>query len=96
MEAWHMKANKKTLMAVKQFLESEEYWDKKELVEEIARDTMLLNNPEAGGQTVSLDECIINWDSFGICTLDDFVCRYTDLLIAKFCNVLESFVGEDI
>lgn len=91
-----MKANKKTLMAVKQFLEYEEGWDKKEIISELARATKLLRHSEMGEHTLALDECVVEWDDFDICTLDDFVCRYTDLLIEKFCNVLESFVGEEL
>ena len=61
-----MKANKKTLLAVKSFLENEqEYWD-------------------------------IRWDNDTICNLDDFISAFSDRFLEKICNILESFIGDDI
>lgn len=93
-----MKANKKTLMAVKQFLELQEGWDLDELKDEIIEETKLLRGKEMGEYTLALatDECGIEWDNEFVCVLSDFVDSYTDIFIEKFCNILDSFVGEDI
>ena len=90
-----MKANKKTLMAVKYFLENEqEYWDKDGVISEIVAETGLLKNEEIG--QLDTDECGIDWDHENVCNLDDFICAFFDKALEKFCNVLDSFVGEDI
>lgn len=90
-----MKANKKTLMAVKYFLQNEqESWDKEAVIAEAAEETKMLTHKEMGN--VTMDECGVAWEDDELCNLDDFVSQFTDLLIEKFCNVLDSFVGEDI
>ena len=67
-----MKANKKTLLAVKAFLENEqEYWDKEEMISDIVGETKLLVHNNMGN--VSPDECDIRWDNDTICNLDDFI-----------------------
>ena len=90
-----MKANKKTLMAVRHYLENEqEYWDKDGVISEIAEETKLLQHADMG--QLAPDECAIEWDGESICNLDDFIRAFFDTTLEKFCNVLESFVGEDI
>src|SRR5574344_2746587 len=89
------KANKKTLMAVKQFFEMQEGWDLDELKEEIVSETKLLKTKE-GKCTLATDECGIEWDDKEVCVLSDFIDSYTDKFIDRICNVLDSFVGEDL
>jgi hypothetical protein len=89
-----MKANKKTLMAVKQFLEHRDGWDLDELINEMVIETKLLNSKEINN--LASDECIIEWDGETICVLAEFLDRYSEIFINKFCNILDSFVGEDI
>lgn len=92
-----MKANKKTLMAVKHFLEYQEGWDLDELKEEIVAETKMLRHKEMGDHTLATDECCIVWgEDDEICVLQDFIDEYTNVFIKKLCNVLDSFVGEDI
>lgn len=89
-----MKANKKTLMAVKQFLEYRDGWDLDELINEMVNETKLLNSKEINN--LASDECIIEWDGETICALAEFLDKYSEIFINKFCNILDSFVGEDI
>jgi len=91
-----MKANKKTLMVVKQLLELQEGWDLNELIEEMVAETKLLKHKEMGENTLYTDECSINWGEDEICVLQDFINSYTNIFIDKFCNILDSFVGEDL
>ena len=92
-----IKANKKTLMAVKHFLSEESgSWDKDGMIKEIAHETKLLKHRDMGDNTLSMDECGIEWDGDNICNLDDFINSFSNILIEKFCNVLDSFVDEDI
>lgn len=89
-------ANKKTLMAVKHFLELQEGWDLRELKEGIVTGVNLLKHKEMGEHTLATDECGINWGDDEVCVLSDFIDVYTDIFIEKICNILDSFVGEDI
>ena len=92
-----MKANKKTLMAVKSMLENEqEYYDFEGMVSEIVEETKLLKNKEMGEHTLAPDECGIEWDGKEVCNLSDFVDTFSSIFLEKICNMLESFVGEDI
>lgn len=92
-----MKANKKTLMAVKKFLDEEqEFWDIDEFKSELVTKTNLLKHKSMEGHTLSPDECGIEWDGQEICNLQDFIDEYTSQVVEGICNVLESFVGEDI
>jgi hypothetical protein len=91
-----MKANKKTLMAVKSYLENKEGWDLDELISEMVHSTKLLKHKDMGEHTLSMDECGIEWDGDNICLLEDFVESYTDKFIEGICNILDSFVDEDI
>ena len=90
-----MKANKKTLMALKSMLENEqESWDKEEMISTIVEETKLLKHNNMG--TVSTDECGIEWGEDEICNLSDFVDSFSNIFLEKICNMIDSFVGEDI
>jgi len=92
-----MKANKKTLMAVKKFLlDEQEYYDLEEMISEMVGETKLLKHKDMGEHTLSPDECSIKWDKDEVCNLDDFVNTYTQVFIEKICNILDSFIGDDI
>jgi len=90
-----MKANKEILMVVKHFLSDEsESWDKDEIFEEIAYETQLLKNESVGD--LSADECGVEWGGDEVCNLQDFINSFSNIFIEKICNVLDSFVDEDI
>lgn len=90
-----MKANKKTLMALKQVLECEqEFWDKEEMIASIVDETNLIKHREMG--RLDTDECGIYWDEDNICNLADFVDSFSNIFLEKICNMIESMVGEDI
>lgn len=91
-----MKANKKTLMAVKEFFEQREGWDLDIVIDEIIHETGLLKIEEMGDITLATDECSIDWDRQNICILSDFIREFSEIFIHKVCNVLDSFVGEDL
>ena len=91
-----MKANKKTLMAVKSFLELREGWDLDEVICETVEETKLLKNKEMGEHTLATDECGIEWNGESVCVLEEFVDKYSEIFIDKICNILNSFVGEDL
>jgi hypothetical protein len=91
-----MKANKKTLMAVKSFLENQEGFDLEEVISEMIAETKLLKHKDLGDSNLDADECGIEWDGKEICVLSDFIDAYSNIFIAKICNVLDSFVGEDL
>jgi hypothetical protein len=89
-----MKANKKTLMAVKRYLQEREGWDLDEVIGEIVHDTKLL---KAENTLISPDECSIFWGTEDeVCDLQEFINAYTDKFIENICNILDSFVGDDI
>ena len=92
-----MKANKKTLMAIKKFLDEEqEFWDIEEFKNDLVVETNLLKHESMGNDTLSPDECSINWGEDEICNLQDFIDEFTRQFIDGVCNVIDSFVGEDI
>jgi len=91
-----MKANKRTLMAVKQYLENQEGWDLYELIDDIVEETKLLKHKEMGEHTLATDECGVEWDGESVCVLSDFVDRYSEIFIEKVVNVLDSFIGTDL
>lgn len=91
-----MKANKKTLMAVKSFLENQEGWDVDEVISEIVEETKLLKVKSMGEHILAIDECVIEWDREEVCNLSDFVDSFSQIFIQKICNILDSFVGEDL
>lgn len=91
-----MKANKETLMVIKNYLQNEEGYDLKEIISDIVSETNMLKAKEMGNSILSLDECSINWGDDEVCVLEDFINDYTNKFIDKICNVLDSFVGENI
>jgi len=91
-----VKANKKTLMAVKRYLQEQEGWDLEEVVSEMVYETKLLKVKNLNNDLVSPDECDIVWDDERVCNLDDFIKTFSNHFIEKVCNVLDSFVGDDI
>ncbi|HBX23520.1 MAG TPA: hypothetical protein DEF34_07825 [Desulfotomaculum sp.] len=91
-----MNANKKTLMAVKSFFENQEGWDLDEVISEMVAETGLLKHKDLGDHTLATDECGIEWDGKEICVLSDFIDVYSNAFIVRICNVLDSFVGEDL
>ena len=91
-----MKANKKTLMAVKRYLELQEGYDIEEVVDELVHEVNLLHVKSMGDITLATDECEIIWDTDTVCVLDEFVSAYTDAFIKRICNIIDSFVGEEL
>lgn len=92
-----MKANKKTLMTVKKFLDEEqEFWDIDEFKNDLVVKTNLLKCKSMGDSNLSPDECDIKWGKEDVCNLQDFIDDYTGKFIEGICNVLDSFIGEDI
>jgi hypothetical protein len=91
-----MKANKKTLMAVKAYLQNQEGWDLDEVISEMVHNTKLLKHKSIGEHTLDTDECSIMWGKDNICSLYDFIEKYSDVFIENICNVLDSFIGEDL
>lgn len=94
-----MKMNKRTLMAVKEYFETGMDFDISELQEQIVKDVGFLKsdgyNPNLPSYIAS-DECEITWDKIFICNLEEFLIDYTQHFIDRVCNVLDSFVGEEI
>lgn len=88
-----MKANKKTLMAVKKYLQEQEGWDLDEVINDIVYETGML---KADSDLVSPDECDVFCDGDQVCNLDDFIRTFSDLFIQNICSILDSFVGDDI
>lgn len=81
-------------MAVKQFLENRDGWDLDEVIDDIVHETKLIKNNEIG--ELATDECIIKWGDDAVCVLDEFINRYSEIFIENICNILDSFVGEDL
>lgn len=90
-----MKANKKTLMAVKRYLTEPEGYDMDEVISEIVYDTKMLKLKD-DNSLIEPDECNIEWGEDNICNLDDFIYSFSDKFIEYVSNVLDSFVGDDI
>lgn len=92
-----MKANKKTLMAVKKYLQEQEGWDLDEVISDIISETEML---KSGGTSITADECTVVWgtamEGNDVCDLQEFIDTYTDKFIENICNILDSFVGDDI
>lgn len=92
-----MKANKKTLMAVKRYLQEQEGWDLDEVICEMIYEAKIL---KLDNTIISPDECTIVWGTQGdgddICPLEDFIDSFKNKFIENMCNILDSFVGDDI
>jgi hypothetical protein len=91
-----MKANKKTLMAVKRYLEEPEGYDVDEVISDLVYETELLKVKSMENTLISPDECDIKWGDDQVCNLDDFINEFSDKFIKNICNILDSFVGDDI
>ena len=91
-----MKAHKKTLMAVKEVLELQSGFDLEELKEQLIQDTNLLKHKGENPFNLSPDECGIEWGGEDICVLSDFLDIYVDKFIERMCNIIDSFVGEEL
>ncbi len=89
-----MKANKKTLMAVKRYIEEPEGYNMDEVISDLVYETEKLK--DADGQLICPDECDIKWGDDHVCNLQDFIDAYSEKFIKDFCNILDSFVGDDI
>lgn len=83
-------------MAVKNYLQQQEGWNLNDLILDIVEETGLLKSEEMGENTLSMDECGIEWGGEDICLLETFVENYSSIFIKKMCNVLDSFMNEDI
>ena len=90
-----MKANKKTLMAVKRYLEEPEGYDMKEVISDLVYSTELLKTQNTA-HLIDPEECDINWGKDHVCNLDDFIEAFAGEFIKNICNILDSFVGDDI
>lgn len=89
-----MQAHKKTLMAVKNYIENQNNWELGELVAQIVEDTKILRQND---EHILTEECfVISYDDTEICNLNDFLESYTEKFIERFCYVLDSFVGDSI
>lgn len=91
-----MKANKKTLMAVKRYLEEPEGYDMDEVISDLVYETKMLKVKSLGDQLTSPDECDIKWGNEQVCDLEEFINTFSEKFIENICNVLDSFVGDDI
>lgn len=91
-----MKANKKTLMAVKRYLEQPEGYEMDEVISDSVYETKLLKTQSMGEQLINPDECNIKWGNEQVCNLDEFINTFSEKFIENICNVLDSFVGNDI
>ena len=91
-----MITDKKTLMAIKNYLKNRSGWSLEELISTVTSETNMLKHQDMGENTLSIDECGIEWDGDSVCLLEDFVNRYTELFIDRMCNVIDSFIDEDI
>lgn len=91
-----MKANKKTLMAVKRYLTEPEGYDIAEVISDIVYETECLKMPKHDDDLISPDECSITWGDDNICGLDEFIEAFSEKFIQHVGNILDSFVGDDI
>lgn len=91
-----MKANKKTLMAVKRYLEQPEGYDMDEVISELVYETEMLQLEGTKNSLIAPDECGIKWGDDQVCNLQDFINAFSEKFIRNICNVLDSFVGDDI
>jgi hypothetical protein len=91
-----VKANKKTLMAVKRYLDEPEGYDMDEVISDLVYETGLLKMSGTENTLIAPDECEIKWGEDQVCNLDDFISVFSEKFIRNICNVLDSFVGDDI
>jgi len=91
-----MKANKKTLMAVKKYLDQPEGYEMDEVISDLVYETKLLQVKSMIDTLISPDECDIKWGDEQVCNLEDFINAFSEKFIENICNVLDSFVGDNI
>jgi len=91
-----MKADKRTLTAVKKCLEEQEGYDINDFKEQLLEDVDMLHTKSMGKVLLSSDECGIEWDKEEICVLSDFLDAYTQRFIERICYFLDSFIDTDI
>lgn len=91
-----MKANKKTLMAVKRYISEPEGYDMDEVISDMVYETKVLKIPNENDGLICPDECDINWGKDRICNLEDFISAFSEKFVEHMCNVLDNFVGDDI
>lgn len=83
-------------MAVKKYLEQPEGYDMDEVISDLVYETELLQVESMADTLISPDECDIKWGDDAVCNLEDFINAFSEKFIENICNVLDSFVGEDI
>jgi len=83
-------------MAVKKYLEEPEGYDMDEVISDMVYDTKMLQVKSMEGTLICPDECDIKWGDELVCNLEDFISAFTEKFIENICNILDSFVGEDI
>lgn len=88
-----MKEDKIILEKVKEFLEDKN--DISQLIDEICEETGLLIDERLDNQTICNDEMSIFWED-EVCDFDEFIRSYTNIFIDKMCNVLDSFIDENV
>jgi hypothetical protein len=92
-----MKANKKTLLAFRKMMETEqEYYDYDELIQTCIEETNLIRTPCTHEHSLATDECDIKWGEDEVCILSDFVDEFARIFLDKVLNMAESMIGEDI
>ena len=74
-----------------EFFELKEGYSMKEVIDDMVGETKLLRHEEMGEHTLSMDECSIEWGDGYVCLLEDFVNRYTDVVIEKVVYVIKTF-----
>ena len=90
-----MKANKKTLLAVKSYLQNHEGYDFKEVVSDMISELEILKTDSMGDTLLSMDDCTVTFDGDYVCDLEEFVDDFSNKFIEQICNVLDSFIGEE-
>ena len=90
-----MKANKKTLMAVKNFLNSEYGFDMDEVMRETIFETKMIHSKDIK-YLIDIEDCVIQCGDIELCAFDSFIDMYTKGFVEKLCNILDSFIGADL
>ena len=95
-----MKACENTLLAVINYLNDADGYDIEEVVEDTIADTKLLKSSLFKNMRAPTDECGIYWgdveDMDELCNLQDFIDSFSRKYTERFCNVLKSFIDDDI
>ena len=86
--------SKNKLKEMKAYIQDREGWDLEELIEDTVQETNLLHSKRLNAE-VGFDECSIKWGKDYICGLDEFIQDYTEKLLEKVCNVIDSYIKEE-